>query len=216
MDQPKQAPNPKDPRVVDVGRRQKLKDITSKVNNHFPASPRKLQRRDISPQKLPHHASLQPGGDLQYLTTKHGTQPLTIENKRLSAVTDSQRSSKRYSQSSASTNASVEFTGRKRKSRVGPWLLGSTLGQGATCRVRKAKHTATGLPAAIKIVSRNVAKDQRSESVVVMDNMLAADSRWQVERRIPFNIEREVLIMKLIQHPNVIRLYDVWENRGEM
>lgn len=33
---------------------------------------------------------------------------------------------------------------------------------------------------------------------------------------IPLGIEREVVIMKLIEHPNVISLYDVWENRGEL
>lgn len=32
----------------------------------------------------------------------------------------------------------------------------------------------------------------------------------------PCGIEREVVIMKLIEHPNVISLYDVWENRGEL
>lgn len=32
----------------------------------------------------------------------------------------------------------------------------------------------------------------------------------------PSGIEREVVIMKLIEHPNVISLYDVWENRGEL
>ena len=35
-------------------------------------------------------------------------------------------------------------------------------------------------------------------------------------RLMPFGIEREVVIMKLIEHPNVINLYDVWENRGEL
>lgn len=35
-------------------------------------------------------------------------------------------------------------------------------------------------------------------------------------RQMPSGIEREVVIMKLIEHPNVISLYDVWENRGEL
>lgn len=200
-----------------ISRRQRLNDITAQVNNRLPnPSPRKSTRRDLSPHKIPHHESLRPGGDLQQLAARASTNPTPIENKRLSAVNDAKRSSNRSSQYSTSTNASTELGNRKRKNRVGPWVLGATLGQGATCRVRKARHATSGLPAAIKIVSRNVAQDQRSESVVVMDNKLATDARWQAERRIPFNIEREILIMKLIQHPNVIRLYDVWENRGEM
>jgi hypothetical protein len=32
----------------------------------------------------------------------------------------------------------------------------------------------------------------------------------------PIGIEREVAIMKLIQHPNIMKLYDIWENRTEM
>lgn len=35
-------------------------------------------------------------------------------------------------------------------------------------------------------------------------------------RTIPFGIEREVVIMKLIEHPNIVNLYDIWENRGEL
>jgi serine/threonine-protein kinase HSL1, negative regulator of Swe1 kinase len=35
-------------------------------------------------------------------------------------------------------------------------------------------------------------------------------------RPVPCGIEQEVVIMKLIEHPNVISLHDVWENRGEL
>ena len=39
----------------------------------------------------------------------------------------------------------------------------------------------------------------------------------QIDRRVlPFGIEREIVIMKIIEHPNVIKLYDVWENCGEL
>lgn len=33
---------------------------------------------------------------------------------------------------------------------------------------------------------------------------------------LPYGIEREVVIMKLIEHPNIMRLYDVWENKGSL
>ena len=36
------------------------------------------------------------------------------------------------------------------------------------------------------------------------------------ETGLSYSIEREVVIMKLIEHPNVMSLYDVWENRGEL
>lgn len=34
--------------------------------------------------------------------------------------------------------------------------------------------------------------------------------------RIPLSIEREVALLKLIEHPNIMKIYDIWENRSEM
>lgn len=34
--------------------------------------------------------------------------------------------------------------------------------------------------------------------------------------KILLGIEREIVIMKLIDHPNILRLYDVWETSGEL
>lgn len=34
--------------------------------------------------------------------------------------------------------------------------------------------------------------------------------------KILLGIEREIVIMKLIDHPNVLNLYDVWETSGEL
>ena len=75
-----------------------------------------------------------------------------------------------------------------------------------------AKHAVTGQKAAIKIVSKKAAEMLRTESLAVMDTLAAQSG----QRLIPFGIEREVVIMKLIEHPNIISLYDVWENRGEL
>ena len=50
-----------------------------------------------------------------------------------------------------------------------------------------------------------------------MDIMMAKASNATDGRKVlPYGIEREVVIMKLIEHPNVISLYDVWENRSEL
>lgn len=92
--------------------------------------------------------------------------------------------------------------------------MGKTVGKGASGRVRKARHAYTGQDAAIKIVSKRSAELLRSTSLAVMDTMLSAAQDGK--RVIPFGIEREVVIMKLIEHPNIISLYDVWENRGEL
>jgi serine/threonine protein kinase len=53
---------------------------------------------------------------------------------------------------------------------------------------------------------------------------MAAISKWDSnlpeqasgEMRVPMAIEREVAILKLIEHPNIMKLYDIWENRSEM
>lgn len=110
------------------------------------------------------------------------------------------------------------MSGNRRKTHVGPWRLGRTLGKGSSGRVRKARHALTGQDAAVKIVSKHVAKKLRTESLANMDTMLGSQISidHRERRRIPFGIEREVVIMKLIEHPNIITLYDVWENRGEL
>jgi serine/threonine protein kinase len=69
--------------------------------------------------------------------------------------------------------------------------------------------------AAIKIVSKKSAAMAQSDSIAAMDRNIGHFGGGGM-RQMPCGIEREVVIMKLIEHPNVIRLYDVWENRGEL
>ena len=157
---------------------------------------------------MPHHTSLKPGGNLQLPTTS--SPGSYAADKRLSAVSGSDRNTNRDSYiSGTSTDASKKS---RRKTHVGPWQLGKTLGKGASGRVRAAKHAVTGQRAAVKIVSKKAAELLRTESLAVMDTIAAQNG----QRLIPFGIEREVVIMKLIEHPNIISLYDVWENRGEL
>ena len=189
--------------------RHPLSDTTSWVNsqistptsshNAYPSSPPSLA--------LPHHGSHMPGGNLQ--VRNKAMSPAKAEDKRISAISsEDARNSNRDSQISNSTNASGKS---RRKTHVGPWRLGKTIGKGASGRVRKARHAYTGQDAAIKIVSKKSAELLRSTSLAVMDTMGLSG-----KRTIPLGIEREVVIMKLIEHPNIISLYDVWENRGEL
>lgn len=83
---------------------------------------------------------------------------------------------------------------KRTKTHVGPWRLGRTLGRGSSGRVRLAKHNTTGQLAAVKIVPKELVNHNNNN----------------------YGIEREVIIMKLIEHPNVMALYDVWENKGEL
>lgn len=80
-----------------------------------------------------------------------------------------------------------------------------------------ARHIYTGQQAAIKIVQKKTAQISQAGSLADLDKadseMPETEESW---RRMPVGIEREVAIMKLIQHPNIMKLYDIWENRKEM
>ncbi|RCK63789.1 Serine/threonine-protein kinase GIN4 [Candida viswanathii] len=98
----------------------------------------------------------------------------------------------------ASITSSIMSTtgGRNHPQNIGPWKLGKTLGRGATGRVLLATHQSTGQKAAVKVVSKSELQDD--------ENDRNGDG-------LPYGIEREIIIMKLLNHPNVLRLYDVWE-----
>ena len=159
----------------------------------------------------PHHESIQGHGAL---TVQNATS--SPENKRLSTVTaEDQIDSKRSSQvSSTSTNATSN--GKRRKTFIGPWRLGKDVGKGACGKVRLVKHYATGDLAAAKIVAKKVAELSRAESLVELVESSKQMPKEDTYRVIPFGIQRELAIMKLLNHPNIVKLKDVWENRSEL
>ncbi|XP_014226381.1 serine/threonine-protein kinase BRSK2-like [Trichogramma pretiosum] len=73
---------------------------------------------------------------------------------------------------------------------VGPYRLEKTLGKGQTGLVKLGVHCVSGKKVAIKIINR----EKLSESVLM-------------------KVEREIAIMKLIDHPHVLGLSDVYENK---
>ncbi|TKA51046.1 hypothetical protein B0A53_05841 [Rhodotorula sp. CCFEE 5036] len=87
---------------------------------------------------------------------------------------------------------------REEPAMVGPWRIGKTVGEGSSGRVKLAKHKVTGQYAAVKIVPKPRKKDQDRANKMLL------------------GIEREIVIMKLIEHPNVLRLLDVWETGSEL
>ncbi|KAJ5772427.1 hypothetical protein N7520_002956 [Penicillium odoratum] len=185
-------------------RRQPLLDASSRVNysNSTKLETPRVKVEEFNQLRTPDRMSVVAS------PTSHDK-----ENDRLSVATDWQTESARNSVVSA---ASILSGKGKRKTHVGPWQLGRTLGKGATGRVRLAKHAVTGQTAAIKIVSKKSAAMVQSESIAAMDRNASNFSGFSNSRHMPCGIEREVVIMKLIEHQNVISLYDVWENRGEL
>ncbi|WWC69471.1 uncharacterized protein I206_103412 [Kwoniella pini CBS 10737] len=90
---------------------------------------------------------------------------------------------------------------------IGPWRIGRTIGKGASGRVKIAKHQKTGQYAAIKIVPKH--------ALLMTSRMSMADAGAKHDKAV-LGIEREIVIMKLIDHPNVMSLYDVWETAKEL
>ncbi|KAG1735544.1 Pkinase-domain-containing protein [Suillus lakei] len=86
---------------------------------------------------------------------------------------------------------------------IGLWKVGRTIGKGSSGRVRIARHSKTGQYAAVKIVSKNMLMNSITKLADSAEHML-------------LSIEREIVIMKLIDHPNIMRLYDVWETSSEL
>ncbi|KAH7359906.1 serine/threonine-protein kinase-like protein GIN4 [Pyrenochaeta sp. MPI-SDFR-AT-0127] len=167
-----------------------------------------------SPKQLPHNESIVPNGTL---AVQHEQSP--AENKRLSAVLTHEarpQNSKRDSQiSNASTNASN--TTRRRKTHIGPWQLGKTIGRGGCSRVRLVRHSGTGQFGAAKIISKATAEKVRALSLANLIQSAEQDSTLYPDGKvIPFGLEREICIMKLLDHPNIVRLYDIWENHNEL
>lgn len=131
----------------------------------------------------------------------------------------SDKASKRLSSTSGATREDAKM--------IGQWRIGRTIGKGSSgmflpqpslcalteaysyCglgRVKIAKHSITGKYAAIKIVPKGLILNSRM-------SMSEAGARAD---KVLLGIEREIVIMKLIDHPNVLNLYDVWETSGEL
>lgn len=89
---------------------------------------------------------------------------------------------------------------------IGQWRIGRTIGKGSSGRVKIAKHSITGKYAAIKIVPKGL---------ILTSRMSVSEAGARADK-VLLGIEREIVIMKLIDHPNVLKLYDVWETSGEL
>ena len=102
---------------------------------------------------------------------------------------------------------------------IGSWKLGETLGFGSTGKVQLAYNKNLDKQAAIKIISKAIF---RSKASTGNNNNNASDdsgnffAQSSTPDSLPYGIEREIIIMKLLNHPNVLRLYDVWETNSNL
>jgi len=207
--------------------RRPLGEATRRVNNaqheplQVPSKTSPVRQHDKLKSDVPQVKAYRPPSPQphnEYDSLRGYRQPSSLRpnpaNPRLSAI------SKEHSTTASKRDSLISTTStdsNRVKVYIGPWRLGKTLGEGATARVRLAKHASTGQKAAVKIVQKRHAQMSQVGSLADLDQAESTrpDSGDGL-RRMPVGIEREVAIMKLIQHPNIMKLYDIWENRTEM
>uniref|UniRef100_A0A7N0UY87 non-specific serine/threonine protein kinase n=1 Tax=Kalanchoe fedtschenkoi TaxID=63787 RepID=A0A7N0UY87_KALFE len=80
------------------------------------------------------------------------------------------------------------------KRRVGKYELGRTIGEGTFAKVKFARNTLTGEPVAIKVL----------------------DKEKVLKHKMAEQIRREIATMKLIKHPNVVRLFEVMGSKTKI
>uniref|UniRef100_A0A251SEY2 non-specific serine/threonine protein kinase n=2 Tax=Helianthus annuus TaxID=4232 RepID=A0A251SEY2_HELAN len=82
----------------------------------------------------------------------------------------------------------------KIKRRVGKYEVGRTIGEGTFAKVKFARNSETGEPVALKIL----------------------DKEKVVKHKMAELIKMEIATMKLIKHPNVVRLYEVMGSKTKI
>jgi serine/threonine-protein kinase HSL1 (negative regulator of Swe1 kinase) len=139
------------------------------------------------------------------------------KHQQVSTVADDETGDSKRNSAVSTTSTNASGGARRRKTHIGPWQLGQTIGKGGTSRVRKVRHTITGEPAVAKIIPKAVAEKNRSVSLANLVKCAEqGDPSLAIGKVIPFGLEREIVIMKLLNHRNIVRLFDVWENRNEL
>ncbi|KXN91564.1 Serine/threonine-protein kinase HSL1 [Leucoagaricus sp. SymC.cos] len=112
----------------------------------------------------------------------------------------------RWAKEKAAAGGSTAFDLATDPKNIGPWILGECVGKGASGRVKIARHRRTGQLAAVKILPIAPLVNSRSS--------LATQQAKSEKQRL--GIDREITMMKLMNHPNIMRIYDVFEGEKEL
>lgn len=89
--------------------------------------------------------------------------------------------------------ATAERTARQKASSIGYYDLEKSVGEGNFAKVKLATHCLTGEKVAVKIIDKN-----------------------KLDKTTTKKLYREVRIMKLLNHPHVVRLYEVIDTPNEL
>ncbi|XP_039039130.1 CBL-interacting serine/threonine-protein kinase 24-like isoform X1 [Hibiscus syriacus] len=83
---------------------------------------------------------------------------------------------------------------KKRTKKLGKYEIGRTIGEGTFAKVKFAKNTDTGESVAIKVLAK---------TTILKHGMVD-------------QIKREISIMKIVKHPNIVRLHEVLASRTKI
>ncbi|GKV06303.1 hypothetical protein SLEP1_g18204 [Rubroshorea leprosula] len=78
--------------------------------------------------------------------------------------------------------------------KVGKYELGRTIGEGTFAKVKYARNMETGESVAVKILAKSTI----------------------LKHRMVDQIKREISIMKIVRHPNIVRLHEVLASRTKI
>ena len=94
--------------------------------------------------------------------------------------------------------------GESRNMIAGLYDLEETIGEGHYAVVKLARHVFTGEKVAVKVIAE--------DAIVIhncsMDHFQVID-KMKLDQSTRMQMLQEVRLMKLVQHPNVVRLYEV-------
>ena len=93
--------------------------------------------------------------------------------------------------------------------KIGPFILGETLGEGSTGKVKAAVHKDTGEKVAIKIINKAILTENIKLKKKIGKRLLLM---WAINASSQ-SLEREIDVMKMMKHKHVIKLYDVLQSK---
>lgn len=95
--------------------------------------------------------------------------------------------------------------------RIGPYLLLGTLGSGSFGKVKLAEHVLTQTPVALKMISRRAMAAAAEAEATAAAHSPEPDTAARDGDAITVadRLRREISLLRVLIHPNIVRLYDV-------